>query len=64
VQAEERRVNLPAHPWWWALVAACLTWYSTITLRIAVRGVRDVQTLLARLRASAAASEDSSREDS
>ncbi len=44
-------MNLPDHPCWWALTGACLIWYSTITLKIAVRGVGDVKNLLARLKA-------------
>ena len=44
-------MNLPDHPCWWALVAVCLIWYSTITLKIAVRGVSDMKNMLARLRA-------------
>jgi O-antigen ligase len=46
-------VSLPSHPAWWALVAACLIWYSTITLKIAVHGVADVRRMLANLRAGA-----------
>lgn len=44
-------MKMPSHPFWWALVAACLIWYSTITLKIAVRGLADVRGMLARLRA-------------
>ena len=44
-------MNLPSHPFWWALVGACLVWYSTITLKIAFRGFADLRGMLARLRA-------------
>lgn len=34
--------------WWW-LTVACLVWYSTITVYVSIRGVRDIKNMLARL---------------
>ena len=34
--------------WWWMTVA-CLAWYSTITVYVSIRGVRDIKSMLARL---------------
>ena len=36
---------------WKLLAAACLLWYSTITVYVAVRGFRDIKTMLKRLKA-------------
>jgi hypothetical protein len=36
---------------WWLVVVACLTWYSTITVYVSIRGLRDIKNMLARLRA-------------
>ncbi len=35
--------------WWW-VTAACLLWYSTITVYISVRGIWSIRDMLARLR--------------
>jgi hypothetical protein len=40
------------HPFWALLVAACLLWYSTITLAVAWRGVADIRRMLRELRPS------------
>ena len=37
------------HWFWWLLVMACIAWYSTITIYVAVKGVADIKHLLARL---------------
>jgi hypothetical protein len=37
------------HWFWWALVAACLLWYSTVTIGVAIRGLRDIRRMLERL---------------
>jgi hypothetical protein len=38
--------------WFWAvLTAACLVWYSTITIYVAVKGVFDIRRMLDRLAA-------------
>lgn len=34
---------------WWLLIAACLVWYSTITVYVSVRGVADIRRMLKRL---------------
>jgi hypothetical protein len=38
------------HWFWWTLTAACVVWYSTITVYVAVRGLTDIRQMLARLR--------------
>lgn len=35
---------------WKLLTAACLLWYATITVYVAVRGAKDIKTMLDRLR--------------
>lgn len=40
------------HPVWWLLTAACVLWYSTITLYVALRGALDIREMLDRLKAS------------
>lgn len=36
--------------WFWLiLVYACLLWYSTVTVYVAIRGVADIRTMLRRL---------------
>ena len=37
---------------WKLLTAACLLWYATITVYVAVRGFKDIKTMLQRLKAS------------
>jgi len=37
------------HWFWWLLTAACLVWYSTITVYVAIRGVFDIRSMLKRL---------------
>jgi len=34
---------------WWLLTMACVVWYSTITIYVAVRGGADIKHMLARL---------------
>ena len=41
------------HPFWFALTAACVVWYSTITVYVAIRGVSDIRGMLQRLQADA-----------
>ena len=38
------------HLFWLILVGACLTWYGTITIYIAVRGFADIREMLATLK--------------
>ena len=35
---------------WTAIAIGCMLWYSTVTLYIAVRGVLDIQSMLAHLK--------------
>ena len=37
------------HPIWWPLTAACVAWYSTVTVYVAIRGAIDIKTMLAHL---------------
>jgi hypothetical protein len=37
------------HWFWWLLTAACVVWYSTITVYVAIRGVFDIRNMLRRL---------------
>lgn len=41
---------LTHQPFWGLLTLAVLTWYSTVTIYVAVRGVLDIRNMLARLR--------------
>jgi len=34
---------------WWLLTAACMVWYSTITVYVAIRGAKDIRQMLRRL---------------
>jgi hypothetical protein len=34
---------------WWLLTAACVAWYSTITVYVAIRGAADIKGMLKRL---------------
>ena len=36
---------------WGLLLAACIVWYSTITIYIAIRGAADIRNMLANLNA-------------
>ena len=44
---------MPQHWFWWALTAACVIWYSTITVYVAIKGAKDIKNMLARLDAQA-----------
>jgi hypothetical protein len=37
------------HWFWWLLTAACVLWYSTITVYVAIRGAVDIKHMFARL---------------
>ena len=37
------------HWFWFVMTAACLVWYSTITIYVAIRGGIDIRKMLARL---------------
>lgn len=34
---------------WWTLTIACILWYSTITVYVAIRGAADIKGMLGRL---------------
>jgi hypothetical protein len=40
---------LQGHWFWGAVTLACLIWYSTITVYIAIKGVGDIRRMLQRL---------------
>jgi len=40
---------LKDHWFWGAVTLACLAWYSTITIYVAIKGARDIQNMLRRL---------------
>ncbi len=49
--------------WFWlALVVACLVWYSTITVYVAVLGGRDIRRMMSRLLADRADGGDAAGE--
>ena len=37
------------HWFWWLLTLACIVWYSTVTVYVAIKGVADIKGMLARL---------------
>lgn len=37
------------HWFWWFLTVACLVWYGSVTIYVALRGYRDIKQMLARL---------------
>jgi hypothetical protein len=37
------------HAFWWLLTMACMVWYSTITVYVAVKGAIDIRVMLKRL---------------
>lgn len=47
---------------WWILAMACVAWYSTITVYVAIKGVADIKHMLARLDATKAREEREERE--
>lgn len=38
------------HLFWFLLICACMIWYSTITLYVAIKGSRDIRGMLGDLR--------------
>jgi hypothetical protein len=40
---------MPQHWFWGAMTAACVIWYSTITIYVAIKGAKDIKNMLARL---------------
>jgi len=43
------RTMLTDHWFWGATTIACLAWYSTITIYVAIRGAADIRNMLRRL---------------
>ena len=43
-------MNFHGQPFWWLLTAACLIWYTTITVYVAVKGLFDIKGMLRRLK--------------
>ena len=41
---------LTNHPFWGVVTLFVLTWYSTITVYVAIRGIADIKSMLKRLR--------------
>ncbi len=37
------------HWFWWLMTMACVIWYSTVTIYVAIKGVEDIKQMLARL---------------
>jgi len=50
-------MNTAGHWFWFALTAACVVWYSTITVYVAIKGALDIQGMLKRLREQDGAAE-------
>ena len=40
---------MPTHFFWWLLTMACVAWYSTVTVYVAVKGAADIRNMLERL---------------
>jgi hypothetical protein len=40
---------MPSHWFWGTLTIACVIWYSTITIYVAIKGAGDIKQMLARL---------------
>jgi hypothetical protein len=48
------------HWFWLVLTAACVIWYSTITIFVAVKGMKDIRGMLERLAKKSADAGDGS----
>jgi len=46
------------HWFWWLVTMACVVWYSTITVYVAIRGALDIKHMLAHLGRSQAGQND------
>jgi hypothetical protein len=42
------------HWFWWLVTMACVAWYSTVTIYVAIKGAADIKHMLARLSANRA----------
>lgn len=40
---------MTVHWFWWLLTMACVVWYSTITIYVAIKGAKDIKGMLKRL---------------
>jgi hypothetical protein len=40
---------MPKHFIWWLITMACVVWYSTVTVYVAIKGLADIRNMLARL---------------
>lgn len=40
---------MPDYWFWWMLTGACVVWYSTVTIYVAIKGVTDIKTMLRHL---------------
>jgi hypothetical protein len=52
---------MDAHWIWWLLTIACVAWYSTITVYVAIRGSCDIKSMLANLAKDAPAPDEEQR---
>jgi len=41
---------MPEHWFWWVATMACVIWYSSVTVYVAVRGAMDIKGMLRRLK--------------
>ncbi len=41
------------HWFWWIATMACVAWYASITIYVAIRGAMDIKGMLQRLKAAA-----------
>lgn len=48
------------HWFWLFLTTACVVWYCVVTLRVSVKGVVDIRSMLARLSKNAQEQEEGS----
>jgi hypothetical protein len=40
---------IPEHGFWWLLTMACVVWYSTVTVYVAIKGAVDIRDMLSHL---------------
>jgi hypothetical protein len=45
------------HWFWWLMTAACVVWYSTVTVYVGIKGVTDIKSMLRHLSAPDGTSE-------
>ena len=51
------------HWFWWIMAMACVVWYSTITVYVAIKCAGDIKHMLARLDATKKREEREEREE-